>query len=71
MAQAKIKRKRKTTTDRVEFAVPVSRVLSELLDPDQVDPGDVWSFVDGGPEGLIIVRDRITKQNFDGNGDPI
>jgi hypothetical protein len=71
MAQAKIKRRRATETKRTEFVVPLERVLNDLLDPDQVQEGDVFSFVDGNQDGLIICRDRTTQQQFDENGDPI
>jgi hypothetical protein len=71
MAQAKIKRRRATETKRTEFVVPLERVLNDLLDPDQVEPTDRFSFVDAGAEGLIICRDRTTQQQFDENGDLI
>lgn len=71
MAQAKIKRKRLTETKRTEFVVPLNRALSDLLDPDQVLETDHFTFVDGGPEGLVICRDRTTRQLYDDNGDPV
>ena len=71
MAQAKVKRRKLVENKRTEFPVPTARVLTELLDNDQVEEGDRWLFVDGGPDGLIICRDRVTQTNFDENGDPI
>jgi hypothetical protein len=71
VAQAKIKRKRLTETRRTEFTVPLERVLTDLLDPDQVQVNDKFSFTDGGADGLIICRDRTTRQSYDDNGDPV
>lgn len=58
-------------TRQTEFNVPTQRVLALLLDPDDVAEGDLWTFVDSGGVGLVIVRRRITITQFDENGDPI
>lgn len=72
MAAAKVKRKKLVSTARTEFPVPLNRVLTDLLDSDQVEPGDQWDFISAGAgNGLIIIRDRVTVQNFDDNGDPV
>jgi hypothetical protein len=71
MAAAKAKRRRATETGRTEFPVSLEKVLQDLLDPQDVEPGDQWSFTDAGENGLIICRDRVTTQLFDENGDPL
>jgi hypothetical protein len=67
MAAAKIKRRKKIDTARTEFFVPLARVLADLLDPDQVEPGDTWVFAQGDG-GLTIWRERTTETNYDENG---
>lgn len=58
-------------TIQTEFNVPTAQVLAQLIDPAQVAEGDLWSFVDAGGVGLVIVRKRVTFTHFDENGDPI
>jgi hypothetical protein len=45
------------TSQQDEFHVELSKVLEALVDADEVQEGDKWSFVDGGGQ-LIIVRKR-------------
>lgn len=72
MASARIQRKKQVTLQRTEFNVPLDRVLTELLNPGQVDPADKWEFVSMGTGlGLTIIRERATTINYDDNGDPI
>ena len=70
-AARKIKRSRQDTSVKTEFKVPLARALTDLLDPDQVQEGDLWTFVDNSTDGLIIVRNRQTSKEFDENGDEI
>ncbi len=71
MAAAKIKRRKKIDTARTEFFVPLARALSDLLDPDQVEVGDKFLFIDAGGAGLTICRDRTVETNYDDNGNVI
>ncbi len=71
MAAAKIKRRKKIDTAQTEFFVPLARALSDLLDPDQVEPTDTWIFVDAGGAGLTICRYRTVVTNYDDNGNVI
>lgn len=71
MASTKAKRRRPTDTGRTEFPVSLEKVLQDLLDPQDVQPGDKFTFVDAGEKGLIICRDRVTTEIFDENGDPL
>jgi len=64
VAAAKIKRRLTKSTQQDEFHVKTSRVLKELLDPEEVQEGDRWGFVDAGSSGLVIVRYRETITPF-------
>lgn len=61
MAAARIKGKRRTDTVRTEFHVPLNRLLTEFLDPQDVQPTDKWSVITNGTgDGFIIMRERET-----------
>lgn len=65
MASAKkTSRRLSVQTEQSEFRIKTRKVLTALLDDADVQEGDCWSFVDGGNDGLIIVRKRSTSQEF-------
>jgi hypothetical protein len=64
MATAKITRKQSKQSEQSEFVVKTKRVLKELLAPEEVLPGDKWTFIDGGGDTLVIVRVRETLEQF-------
>lgn len=51
------------TTEQVEFYIDLEKILP-LIDPDEVQDGDVWSYVDGGAGTLVLVRKRETFVNM-------
>lgn len=52
-------------TIQTEFHVDLTTVLAELIDDDQIEEGDNWSFVCGADQCLIIVRQRRALQRFE------
>ena len=48
-------------TQQDDFVVQASVALEKLMDPAEVQEGDLWTFMDGGGNGtMVISRRRVT-----------
>ena len=51
------------SSEQLEFYIELSKILA-LIDPDEIQDGDKWSYVDGGSGVLVLVRKRETITNL-------
>lgn len=51
-------------TQQDDFYVTTEVALAKLMDPTEIAEGDLWSFVNNGGEGLVIVRRRVTTTEY-------